>query len=164
MSDERDDPAVPPFVGMDVGTAIRDHWDDLVADMDATAEEFRAAGWDVLELHPGDVTVVTESNRGFDVLVPDDEFDRLREWVADSEFPDYDVYRAEAGITFLLLVVKDPDDERAVCCPLYYERDDETTLRGLAEADGELWTHVRRLSEEFVHLQHGDPSLFFPDE
>lgn len=162
MSDEREDPTVPPFAGTDVGTAIRQHWDDLVGDMEATAEEYRSAGWEVLELHPGDVTVVTESNRGFDVLVPDDEFERLRKWVTGAEFTDHDVYRAEAGITFLLLVVKDEDAERAVCCPLYYDSGAEPTLRELAAAEGVLWTHVRRLSEEFVHFAHEDPELFFP--
>lgn len=154
----------PAFAGMDVGTAIREHWDDLVADMAATAEEFRAAGWETLELHPGDVTVVAESNRGFDVLVPDDEFERLREWIDADAFPDHDVYRAEAGITFLLVVAKDEAAERAVCCPLYYDEQGGKLLRQLAREDGELWTHVRRLSEEFVHLRHDDPEPFLPPE
>jgi hypothetical protein len=154
----------PAFPGMDAGTAIREHWDDLVADMAATAAEFREAGWEVLELHPGDVTVVTESNRGFDVLVPDDEFERLREWVDAGDFSDHDVYRAEAGITFLLLVAKDESAERAVCCPLYYDDRGGKLLRRLASEDGELWTHVRRLSEEFVHLRHDDPEPFLPAE
>lgn len=160
-----DDPPAggPAFAGQDLGTAIREHWDDLVADMEATAAEFREAGWDVLELHPGDVTVVTESNRGFDVLVPDDEFERLRELVDAGEFPDHDVYRAEADITFALLVLKDPDGERAICCPLYYDDDGLRTLGELADADGELWTHVRRLSEESVHFRHEHPDPFFPE-
>lgn len=151
----------PAFGG--TGAAIREHWDDLVADMAATAEEFRDAGWAVLELHPGDVTVVTQSHRGFDVLVPDDEFERLAAWVAEDSFPEHDVYRAEAGIVFLLVVLQDPDAERAVCCPLYYEPGEAETLCGLAEADGELRTHVRRLSEEYVHLTHADPDPFLPD-
>jgi len=154
----------PAFAGMDAGTAIREHWDDLVADMAATASEFREAGWEVLELHPGDVTVVTEPNRGFDVLVPDDEFERLREWVDADDFPDHDVYRAEAGITFLLLVAKDESAERAVCCPLYYDEQGGELLQQLAREDGSLWTHVRRLSEEFVHLRHDDPEPFLPAE
>lgn len=165
MDDGDDPPAgAPAFGGMGTGTAIREHWDDLVADMAATAAEFRNAGWEVLELHPGDVTVVTESNRGFDVLVPDDEFEQLREWVNRDEFPDHDVYTAEAGITFLLLVAKDESAERAVCCPLYYDEDDGKLLSRIATEDGELWTHVRRLSEEFVHLRHDDPEPFLPNE
>lgn len=162
MTDERDGGGTPPILG-GAGAAIREHWADLVDDMEATAAELRAAGWEVLELHPGDVTVVTESHRGFDVLVPDDEFEQLREWVDGAAFTDHDVYRADAGITFLLVVMQDPDAERAVCCPLYYERGDADTLRKLAAVDGELRTHVRRLSEEYVHFVHEDPAPFFPE-
>jgi len=65
----------PAFGGDAAG--IREHWDDLVDDVAATAEGLREEGWDVLELHPGDVTVVTGARSGFDVLVPDDEFETL---------------------------------------------------------------------------------------
>lgn len=165
MTEEGDDgrPVGGPAFG-GTGTAIRRHWDDLIGDMEATAAEFRAAGWEVLELHPADVTVVTEPYRGFDVLVPDDEFERLREWVQAATFPDHDVYRAEAGIVFLLAVMQAPDAERAVCCPLYYERGEAEALRQFAAADGELRTHVRRLSEEYVHITHGEPDPFLPAE
>ena len=163
MTEESEQTDGPAFAGLGASAAIREHWNDLVDDMETTAAEFREAGWETLELHPGDVTVVTRSNRGFDVLVPDDEFERLREWVADADFADHDVYRAEAGITFLMVVLKAPDAERAICCPLYYGDDDADTLRDLAAADGALWTHVRRLSEEYVHLRHDDPEPFLPE-
>jgi hypothetical protein len=162
MSNE-DAPGVPPFAGQDAETAIREHWDDLIADMEATAAEFREAGWEPLELHPGDVTIVTDSHRGFDVLVPDDEFNELAAWVDQCSFSDHDIYRAEAGITFTLLVLKAPDAERAVCCPLYYDDEGLRTLGRLADENGELWTHVRRLSEEFVHFCHDHPAPFFPE-
>lgn len=162
MSDEHDDAAgAPAFAGGGAAGAIREHWDDMLDDMAATAAEFREAGWEVLELHPGDVTVVTQRQRGFDVLLPDDEFEDLRAWVEADEFPDHDVYRAEAGIVFLLLVLKDPDAERAICCPLYYDDDGEETLRSLAAEDGQLWTHLRRLSDEYVHVSHERPAPFF---
>ncbi|MFC7175820.1 DUF7529 family protein [Halosegnis marinus] len=151
----------PAFAAGGTADAIREHWDDLLDDMAATAAEFREAGWDVLELHPGDVTVVTERQRGFDVLLPDDEFERLHKWVEADEFPDHDVYRAESGIAFLLVVLKDSDAERAVCCPLYYGDDGAETLRTLAAEDGELWTHLRRLSNEYVHVRHEYPAPFF---
>lgn len=163
MSEENEQVGGPAFAGL-AGEAIREHWDDLIADMERTATEFREAGWEVLELHPGDVTVVTEDECGFDVLVPDDEFAELEEWVATDDFPDHDVYHAMAGITFLMVVLKAPDAERAVCCPLYYSDDAERTLRELAATDGVLWTHVRRLSEEYVHFRHDDPEPFFGGE
>lgn len=157
------DPAAggPAFGG--VGSAIREHWETFMDDVAATAEELREDGLDVLVLHPGDVTVVTESNRGFDVLVPDDEFETLRSWVEATDYPEHDVYHAEAGIVFVLVVMRAPGTKRAICCPLYYAREDAETLRELADADGALRTHVRRLSEEYVHFVHEDPAPFLPD-
>jgi len=151
----------PAFAGG--GAAVREHWDDLVADMAATAAEFREEGREVLELHPADVTVVSRSRRGFDVLVPDDEFETLQAWVAEAAFPEHRVYRAVAGTVFLLVVLNDPDAGLAVCCPLYYEPSQAETLRELAEADGELRTHVRRLSESYVTLTHEDVEPFLPE-
>jgi len=158
-----DEATVPPFASDDIGTALRRHWESLVADMEATADEFRAAGWDVLELHPGDVTVVTESNRGFDVLVPDDEFDRLRDWTDGTSFPDHQVYRSDTDVTFLLLVLESAAAERAICCPLYFDEEGEHTLRTLATEDGVLRTHIRNLAEEFVHFRHDQPAPFFTE-
>ncbi|PSP67086.1 hypothetical protein BRC85_07650 [Halobacteriales archaeon QS_1_69_70] len=151
----------PPFAGG--GGTVHDHWDDLVADMAATAADLSGAGREVLELHPADVTVVSRSRRGFDVLVPDDEFETLREWVDGATFPEHRVYRAEAGLVFLLVVLDDPDAGLAVCCPLYYEPSEAETLRELAGADGELRTHVRRLSESYVTLTHDDVEPFLPE-
>lgn len=133
-------------------------------DVAATADEFRDRGWDVLELHPGDVTVVSRERRGFDVLVPDDEFERLEEWVADYEFDDHDVYRATTELVFVLVVARDDDRRRAVCCPLYHAPGDVGDLQALAEQEGRLYTHVRRLSEAYVTLVHEEPSLFFPGD
>ena len=151
----------PPFGGG--GAAVRERWDDLVADMAATAADLRDEGREVLELHPADVTVVSRSRRGFDVLVPDDEFETLREWVDGATFPEHRVYRAEAGLVFLLVVLDEPDAGLAVCCPLYYEPNEAETLRELAGADGELRTHVRRLSESYVTLTHDDVEPFLPE-
>jgi hypothetical protein len=151
----------PPFAGG--GAAVREHWDDLVADMAATAADLRGEGREVLELHPADVTVVSRNRRGFDVLVPDDEFETLRDWVAEAAFPEHRVYRAEAGMVFLLVVLDDPDADLAVCCPLYYEPSEAETLRELATVDGELRTHVRRLSDSSVTLTHEDVEPFLPE-
>ena len=151
----------PAFAGG--GAAVREHWEDLVADMAATAADLRGAGREVLELHPADVTVVSRSRRGFDVLVPDDEFETLQAWVAEAAFPEHRVYRAKAGLVFLLVVLDDPDAGLAVCCPQYYEPSEAETLRELAGADGELRTHVRRLSESYVTLTHEDVEPFLPE-
>jgi len=154
----------PALAGFDAASAVREHWDDLVGDMEATAAEFEDAGWDALQLHPGDVTAVTGDRWGFDVLVPDDEFEQLHEWVDDGAFDEHDVYRVESGIVFALVVLRDEADERAVCCPLYY---DDATVKGLCDLAGQqgrVFTHVRNLAEEYVTFTHEEPSLFFPDE
>ncbi|MFC7139236.1 hypothetical protein ACFQMA_05210 [Halosimplex aquaticum] len=164
MTEDDEPESGPTFAGMGAAAAVREHWDDLIGDMEATAAEFEAACWDVLELHPGDVTAVTGERWGFDVLVPDDEFEQLREWVDAGDFDEHDVYRVESGIVFALVVLKDATDERAVCCPLYY---DDAAVEGLGEIaarEGLLYTHVRNLAEEYVTFTHEEPALFFPDD
>lgn len=159
--EEQGGPAFDPVVT--AAGDIREHWDDLVGDMEATAEAFRERGWEVLELHPGDVTAVSGDRWGFDVLVPDDEFARLAEWVETCEFDEHDVYRATSRLVFVLVVLQDADGQRAVCCPLYYGPEAADGLRELAEREGRIYTHVRRLSEEYVTFTHENPDLFFPD-
>ncbi|WP_415381432.1 hypothetical protein [Halosimplex sp. TS25] len=164
MTEDDEAESGPAFAGMGAAAAVREHWDDLIGDMEATAGEFEAADWDVLELHPGDVTAVTGERWGFDVLVPDDEFERLREWVDAGSFDEHDVYRVESGIVFALVVLKDDTDERAVCCPLYYDDAAVEGLGDIAEREGRIYTHVRNLAEEYVTLTHEEPDLFFPDD
>jgi hypothetical protein len=160
-----DAPGAPAFAGGGgTASALREHWEELLGDMSDIADGYRDSGWGVLELHPGDVTVVTESRRGLDVLVPDDEFAQLEGWVADGTFPEHEVYRAEAGLVFLLVVLRNPADERAVCCPSYYPHAEAERLRGVAEAEGRLYTHVRNLAEEYVTFTHEEPAEFFPAE
>ncbi|QLH83187.1 DUF7529 family protein [Halosimplex pelagicum] len=163
MTDE-DAAGGPAFAGTGAASAVREHWEDLIGDMDATAAEFEEAGWETLRLHPGDVTAVTGDRWGFDVLVPDDEFERLREWVEAGAFDEHDVYRVESGIQFALVVLKDDDGERAVCCPLYYDDAAVEGLGELAERRGRVETHVRNLAEEYVTFTHDEPDLFFPDD
>lgn len=156
-----EDDAGPAF---GAASPVQAYWSDLLDDMTATADEFRDRGWDVLELHPGDVTVVDAERRGFDVLVPDDEFEKLEAWVADCTFDEHDVYLAPREIVFGLVVLRDTDRERAVCCPLYYGSEDLEALGDMVQTEGRLLTHVRRLSEEYVTFVHEQPQLFFPEE
>ena len=78
MADPTDNP-----IGRVVGP-----WQRVIDDMVAIASRYREDGWTAIELHPGDVTVLTgaprtvaerrgsyepESHRlGLDVVVPDD--------------------------------------------------------------------------------------------
>lgn len=142
-------------------------WEQVVEDMAVTAEDYEAAGWTTVELHPGDVAVPGEEadDEGLDVLVPNDEFDHLREVVADRVFDSYEVLRGtDEGIVFVLVVLEDSEGEVAVFVPAYYEESDLDALREAA-ADGTLTTTVRALSEEeAVEFEHDEPDPFFPDE
>ncbi|WP_277554795.1 DUF7529 family protein [Halobaculum limi] len=150
-------------------------WDDVMADMEATAEEYREAGWDVLELHPGDVTPLPNSSvvgtdievdrLGFDVLLPGDEFSAVQELVEESaaEFDEYDAFRAQqSDVVFLVVVMKAEAAEKAVAFPLYYGEQQADPMLQRAETAGELRTYLRPLddSERVVFAHHGPANLF----
>ena len=140
---------------------VAEPWEAVVADMEATAEGYREADWAVLELHPGDVTV---DEQGLDVLVPGDEFEALEEIAVEATFGSYEVYRAaESGMVFALVVLEDTETERAVCCPIYYERE---AIEGVREriGDGVLYTHIRPLNDDrTVTFSYEEPELFVPE-
>jgi hypothetical protein len=142
------------------------HWEAVVEEMEATAEQYRNAGWETAELHPGDVTVVPADHEEFGIvaIAPDDEFEALLELVWGRTFDEYEVFRGDTeGMVFALVVVQAADKEAAVFLPVYYER----TAAGEGELrnhDGELYTRVRNLTgEEVVEFSHEDPAPFFPE-
>ncbi|WP_058366276.1 DUF7529 family protein [Haloparvum sedimenti] len=148
-------------------------WDRVEADLEATAEEYREAGWDVTTLDVGDVTPLpsTRPNAdrdrvGLDALVPGTQFDALRETVDDHAFDEYETYRAAAGdVTFLVLVMRDTDAGLAVMLPLFYVREEAEAWLEAAREDGETNTYVRPLTDdERVVFHHEDPEPFYPPE
>jgi len=151
--------------GMDPAAA--EAWELTVADMEATADQYREDGWAVLAVHPGDVTVRTDERVGLDVLVPNDEFDRLQDLLsAGVAFDDSKVYRAtHEGVVAVVVVVEDDEAETAVVYPAYYEAGDSDAHEMLsqARAEGELRSYLRVLTGEYVAFTHEEPSLFVPD-
>lgn len=141
------------------------YWEEVISDMEATAAEYREAGWDVVELHPGDVTVLDDEQYGFDILVPDDEFDQLETVVADAAFEDTKMFHAEDdGIAFVLTVILDSDRGIAVCCPFYYDLQSVGDLRQQADREDQLDAYIRTLSNDrSITISHDDPDLFFPE-
>jgi hypothetical protein len=139
------------------------YWDDVINDMEVTADEYREAGWDIVELHPGDVVVLDDG--GFDILVPDDEFDQLTEIIDSATLDDSRVFHAEDdGIAFVLTVVLDSEREVGVCCPLYYNLQNVDDLRKQANREDRVGMSVRTLSNDrSVTISHDDPELFFPE-
>ena len=141
-------------------------WDALLADMRAEAAAYEEAGWETLELHPGDVTARDGSveDLGLDVLVPDNEFEHLESALADG-VDRYEVLRSTAGRYVALLFILETSGRSAVFVPAYYSgRDDAaaTLLRKATEA-GELTLILRTLTDDRFELALGSPELLVPD-
>ncbi|WP_225741224.1 DUF7529 family protein [Halorussus halophilus] len=168
-----DDPAAA-FEGMGdmPGTHLRamEFWEDVVADMEATAAEYEAEGWETLQLHPGDVTTLTpdpeegDERFGLDVLLPNDEFDAVEERLeGGAAFDAYEVYSATADALVLLVVaMEDHDGEFALLYPAYYDAQNSEAMLNAARAAGEMHTYLRTLTEETIEFTHADPSVFEP--
>ncbi|WP_436923190.1 DUF7529 family protein [Halosimplex amylolyticum] len=159
---------------------VTDDWDAVVEDMHATAADYREAGWNVVAVHPGDVTVLTGEPRtaaeqtgdfepdprrlGFDVVVPGDEFEAFRAAFADRSVAESTVYAATgSGIVYLVVVLEAADGETAGLVPLYYDESDREALVAVARDHG-LYTHVRPLQDDaVVTVEHEEFAPFFPD-
>ncbi|MFB6235444.1 MAG: hypothetical protein ABEH81_10840 [Halopenitus sp.] len=150
---------------------LQDIWERVEDDLDATATEYREAGWDVTRLNTGDVTALptgkagVESDRvGLDALVPGDEFEALQDLVDDHTFDEYETYRGESsGLVVLVLAMLDTDDGVAVLLPLFYRTDEAEAWLDAAEEAGETHTYVRPLDDHArVVFSHEDPTAFFP--
>jgi len=138
-------------------------WEQVVGDMEATASDLESAGWDTLELHPGDVVIAQNADEpGIDVVLPDNEFADLEALVEGGvQFAEYDVFRAgNTGVEYALLVAKDPERETAVLVPLYYRIKD--LLEVIEDREGNLPIYLRVLTEETVLLELTDPDLLVP--
>ncbi|WP_254542807.1 DUF7529 family protein [Halomarina pelagica] len=146
------------------GVRVGDGWEQVIDDMEATADEYREEGYDVVALHPGDVTTPDDGS-GFDVVVPGEEFERVQALVASSSLDETEVFRAEEeGVVYVLVVVRDGDAGVAVCCPLYYAPDRIDGVRESAAETGQVLTYVRSLSsDEAVAIAFDRPELFFAD-
>ncbi|MFB6224035.1 MAG: hypothetical protein ABEH86_10255 [Haloarcula sp.] len=171
-----DDPADP---GSNPFDRVVGHWEQVIDDMAATATQYRDDGRTAIELHPGDVTVLTgepqtmaeqtgeydpDSRRlGFDVVVPGDEFKRVADALSDCSVDRYEVFRAAGDGMVFLLVALECGDDLAVLVPLYYDRNDLEDLSQVASDHG-LYSHIRPLTDdEVVTVAHEDPEPFFPD-
>lgn len=148
---------------------VAEVWEEVVADMATTAESYREDGWEVLEIHPGDVASPDGSQDGrwgLDVLVPGDEFEALEELieVESFAFDESEVYRAaRGGVVFLVVAVLDTDAGSAVLFPAYYDVDRGRSMLDRAVEAGEMRTHLRPLSvENVITFTYDDPSLFMP--
>jgi hypothetical protein len=146
------------------------HWEQVMNDMAATAEEYRERGWDAHEVHPGDVGLFAndekEGRTGIDLLAPDNEFDPVAKAFDDADgFADAKVFRADTGGTvFFVVALESAETETAVLLPAYYSPPEHEEFMDMIYEDGEVRIHVRPLNERrILTFTHEDPSLFLPD-
>lgn len=134
--------------GHGVPTAVENRWEDLIADTEATAEEYEAAGYDTIAIHPGDVVALVD-DVVIDVLAPGDEYRELTDLATDLSVDEFDVYGAEeGGVSFALVAALDHDAEAAVCVPLYLKLQDLDDLDLAASEAGHVHLHVRPLTND----------------
>jgi hypothetical protein len=151
-----------------------DRWEAVIDDMEATATEYREAGWTAVELHPGDVTplppvqggeALDDDRVGLDVLVPDNEFDAVERVADAATFDSYEAYRAQAGsIVFAVAAIEATASEEVVLVPLYYRAADAQEMTRRALERGRLELFVRTLSNDrSVVFSQTEPQLLLPE-
>ena len=53
-------------------------WQNVIEDMEVTAEEYESEGWRTVMCHPGDARMIDGADRaGLSVLLPDNEYDTV---------------------------------------------------------------------------------------
>ena len=166
MPNDRDPVGEPDTLGDD----DRSHWERVMEDMAATAEEYRERGWDAHGVHPGDVGLFADTEKegrtGIDLLAPDNEFDPVAEaFDAADGFGDAQVFRADTGSSvFVVVALEDAETETAVLLPAHYSPPENEEFMEMIYADGEVRIHVRPLNERrILTFTHDDPSLFLPE-
>jgi hypothetical protein len=145
-----------------------ERWTQVTAELEGIAEEYRKSGWSVVTAVPDTVhtrgpDVDPEGNGGFDLVIPDDDYEPLAAHVAGREFDSYEVFRGDgAGAVYLVVAVEAPVSERAVLYPAYFDDSTVGPLHDAAEA-GPLHTHLRAVDgDERVTFTHDTPAPFFP--
>lgn len=145
------------------------YWQQVLEDMEATAEEYRDRGWQAITVHPGDVAVFSEDlgRTGIELLPPDNEFDDLSAAFDEAGgFESAQVLRAETeGSVYVVVVLEDEPTEAAVLLPAHYSPNEHEGFVDMIRSEGEVRIHVRPLDERRVlTFTHEDPDLFLPEE
>ncbi|MFP4590551.1 MAG: hypothetical protein ACLFMX_04025 [Halobacteriales archaeon] len=145
-------------------------WEDVIEQQAAMAEDYRGAGWTVVELHPGDVAIREPADHdrfGFDVVVPGDEFEALRELVEGGvDFDGYELLgEVESSMAVVLVVLESTGDEAAVLYPIYFAQRSVAAVREAALESGALHSVIRPLDRRAeIAFTHEEPALFFGEE
>jgi|GEM_PF-526949 len=179
MSDEQPPGTggVPPGLrDMDIGNihlvenAIENHWEDVMADLYATAEEYEEMGWDTVTVRPGDVALTTVDELGdhtpvFLVTCPQSAWEGIDDLFEDGvAFDRAEVFRATVDqAVFVVVVLEAEAAETAVLYPVYYSLLEWGPAYGQGE-DAKVYTRLRHIDGRFHQVEHDDPELFAPPE
>lgn len=137
-------------------------WSAFMDDLHTTAEEYRDRGYEVVEIHTGDVVALPD-NAAIDILAPGDEFETLQTLMNDFEIDEYSVFTADVGSSrFVLVIAEDHDQQAAVCCPLFIHGPKSQAIKQRALAAGFIQIQIRPLSDDdHVVFTIDNPSLLF---
>lgn len=147
--------------------ALDEHWEDVISDMQATAEEYESRGWEVEWTRPGDVTLTTTDEHGdatgvFVITTPGSGYDAAGEFV-DGKYTieQTEVYRAVTDqAVFLVVALLDESSEAAFLFPIYYSLLEWAPLY----EEGTIFTRIRHIDGRYWDIGHDDPTLFAPPE
>jgi len=141
-----------------------DGWQNVIKEMEATAESYRNRGWTTVELHPGDSVFVDSAERlGLDVVLAGDEYETLEATVAAHEFTDVEVFRAvREGMVYLLIAERAPEAQTVIFVPAYYSLQGTNTTRETIRDEDELTLFCRRLTDSYVLFSHTEVDPFLP--
>ncbi|MFB6105145.1 MAG: hypothetical protein ABEJ57_08750 [Halobacteriaceae archaeon] len=153
-----------------VEDAIESHWEDVMADLYATAEEYEEMGWDTVTVRPGDVTLTTVDDLGdhtpvFLVTCPQSAWEGIDDLFENEvAFDRAEVFRAAVDeAVFVVVVLEAEAEETAVLYPLYYSLLEWGPAYGQGE-DAKVYTRLRHIDGRFHQVEHEDPELFAPPE
>lgn len=139
-----------------------DSWEAFMEDLEETAGEYRDEGYEVVEIHAGDVVPLAD-RVAFDVLAPGSEFRALQSLVTDFDPDEFTVYKASEGeTTFAVVVAEDNDRTAAVCTSIFYHYSIAQELIENARRAGFVQIQVRPLSDDdHVVFRIEDPDIIF---
>lgn len=139
------------------------YWKALLAEADELGAEYEDDGWEVLVIHPGDVTPIDGEDFGLDVLAPGDEFEAVEELLEQATFDTSHVYhKSTDSLGLFVTVFEATGTETVVVVPIYATEREMQPLVTPATQEGEMRVHVRPLSDDQrVTFTVADQSLFF---
>lgn len=149
-----------------------DAWPTVIEECQEIADEYRDQGWSVVVPVPSDVTAVPapgdteDENVGLDVVVSDDEFERLTDLLDTATFDAFNAFRAaKDGVVYLTLVFRATETESAFCLPLYYRVTEADRMLERVRAGDAMTTYCHSLSgDDQLEFRHEDPTPLFPPQ